>query len=54
MRINFWGLFPFVKKWDAMSKGNPFQEIARISYGHHLGNHISLIQVILISHFLLH
>ncbi|XP_058189868.1 homeobox-leucine zipper protein ROC8-like [Rhododendron vialii] len=27
-----------------MSNGNPFQESARISYGDHPGNHISIIQ----------
>ncbi|XP_058189857.1 homeobox-leucine zipper protein HDG11-like [Rhododendron vialii] len=31
-------------QWDAMSNGNPFQESARISYGDHPGNHISIIQ----------
>ncbi|KAL6970652.1 hypothetical protein U1Q18_030347 [Sarracenia purpurea var. burkii] len=31
-------------RWDAMSNGNPSQEIADISYGDHPGNRISIIQ----------
>lgn len=50
IRNYFWEIkhyfISFCRQWDEMGKGKPFQEIARISYGDHPGNHISIIQVI--------
>lgn len=37
---------PFiVYQWDILAKGISFQEIAKMSYGDHTGNRISIIQV---------